>query len=108
MAVGLVNVSLRGDVLEGSVAAVMVEDVFRAWESAGAAHYGHSLPHAGRTLTGSGDGRKVEVNVVGDHEIEVAVTVVVNPRAPCAPRLAGPSYTGFLRYLGEDSILIVE
>src|SRR4029077_6316940 len=108
MAVGSVDVSFRGDVLERAVAAIVVENILRSGESAGAAHHGHSLPHAGRTLTGSGRGREVEVDVVGDHEIEVAVAVVVNPGAPRAPRLAGPSYTGLLRNLGEDAVLIMK
>ena len=60
------------------------------------------------TLAGSGRGRKVEVDIVGDHEIEVAVAVVVDPRAPRAPRLAGPRYARFFRHLDEDAILIVK
>src|SRR4029077_6289430 len=79
MTVGSVDVGFRGDVLERAVAAIVVEDVLRAGKSAGAAHHGHAFPHAGRTLAGSGSGRKVEVNVVGDHEIEVAVAIVVYP-----------------------------
>src|ERR1700675_4905926 len=108
MAVGSVDVGFRGNVLERAVAAVVVEDVLRAGKSAGAAHHGYSFPHAGRTLAGSGRGRKIEVDVGGDHESEVAVPVVVNPRAPRAPRLAGSGYTRFLRHLGEDAVLIVK
>src|SRR5713226_4161437 len=108
MAVGSVDVSFRGDVLERAIAAVVIENILRAGESAGAAHHRHSFPHAGSTLAGSWRGRKVEVDVVGDHEIEVAVAVVVNPRAPCAPRLAGPCYARFFRHFGEDAVLIVK
>src|ERR1700716_784852 len=108
MTVGSVDVGFRGDVLESAVAAVVVENVLRAGESAGAAHHRHSFPHARSTLAWSGSGRKVEVDVVGDHKIEMAVTVVINPRAPCAPRLARPSNTRFLRHLGEDAVLIVK
>src|ERR1700675_2137389 len=108
MAVGSVDVGFRGNVLERAVAAVVVEDVLRAGKSAGAAHHGHSFPHAGRTLAGSRRGRKIEVDVVGDHEIEVAVAIVVNPRAPRAPRLAGPRYARLFRHLGEDTVLIME
>src|SRR6266436_2478035 len=108
MAVGSIDVGFRCDVLERAVAPVVVEDVLRAGKSAGSAHHGHSFPHAGRALTGSGSGRKVEVDVVGDHEIEVAVAIVVNPGAPRAPRLAGPRYASFLRHLGEGAVLIMK
>src|ERR1700675_2817758 len=108
MAVGSVDVGFRCDVLERSIAAIVIEDVLRARKSAGAAHHGHSFPHAGRTLAGGWRGRKIEVDVVGDHEIEVAVAVVVNPRAPCAPRLAGPRYARFLRHLAEDAVVIMK
>src|SRR5437868_15116126 len=108
MAVCSVDVGFRGDVLEGAVAAIVIENVLRAGKSAGAAHHGHSFPHAGRTLAGSWRGRKVEVDVVGDHEIEVAVAIVVNPRAPRAPRLAGPSYARSLGHLGENAVLIMK
>src|SRR4029077_256887 len=47
VAVGLVDVSLDGDVFEGSIAAIVVEDIFCAGQALRSAHYGRAFPDAG-------------------------------------------------------------
>ena len=66
MAVGFVDVRFFGDVFEGAVAAIVVEDVAGWRETHWAAHYWDAFPDAVRAIAGSGGGGDVEVDVVGD------------------------------------------
>ena len=96
-----------GDVFEGAVAAIVIEDIFCGGQTLRAAHHGSAFPHAGGALTGSGRGREIEVDVVGDHEIEMAVAVVVDEGAAVAPGFAGASDAGFFADVGEGAVTIV-
>src|ERR1700722_6699859 len=86
----------------------MVENIFCGGESARAAHHRHALPYAGRTLAGGGRCGEIEVDVVGDHQVEVAVTIVVNPCTSCTPCFSGSSYARFLRYFNEGAMLVMK
>src|SRR5439155_11683383 len=50
---------------------------------------------------------QVEIDVVGDEEIEFAVTIVVDKRAASVPTLAVPAHAGFVGHIGERAIAVI-
>ena len=66
-----------------------------------AAHYRDTLPEAVGAFARAGRGCKIKVDIVGDHEIEVAVAVVVDEGAAGAPGFAGARDAGFVADFGE-------
>ncbi len=50
---------------------------------------------------------EIEVDVVGDDEVELAVAVVVDEGAAGAPLLAGACDSGLLGYLFEGAVALV-
>ena len=69
---------------ECAVAVVVVEDVFAAVEAGRAASHGDALVSAVGFFR-SGRGLEVEVDVIADEEIEMAVLVVVEEGAAGVP-----------------------
>ena len=107
MAVGLVDVGFRGHVFKGAVAAVVVENVFRRRQSSRAAHHRRALPDARRTIARSRRRREIEVNIIRDNQVELAVAIVVNERATAAPRLARSADSSLVGHIGEDAVIVV-
>ena len=107
MSVGAVDVRLGGDVFERAITLVVVEDILRARQSARAAHHGNSLPHTVRTLPRCGSGGQIKVHVVGYHQVEFAVTVVIDKGAARAPGFSRTHNPSFLGNLGEDAAFVV-
>ncbi len=107
MAVGLVDVGFRGDVFEGAVAAIVVEDVLRRRQSSRAAHHRRALPDARRAVSRRRRGREIEVHVIGDDEIELAVAIVVNEGAAASPSLARSADARLVGHIGEDTVIVV-
>jgi len=79
-AAGFKDAGFFGDVGERAVAVVAIEDVGIACEAARATHDGNAFPLAERRAVGSGFLR-VELDVIADEEIEIAVAVVVEKGA---------------------------
>src|SRR5664279_6109079 len=98
---------LDGHVLEGAVAPVVIQDVLVVWQSARAAHHRSTLPHARRPVSRSWGCGHVEINVVRNEKIEVAVAVVVHKGAACAPLLAIASNSGFRAHQFEYTVIVV-
>ena len=65
-----------GDVGEGAVSVVVVENVFATLQAGGTASYLNAFVRAASCF-GERCGLDVEVDVVGDEEVEMAVAVVV-------------------------------
>ncbi len=107
VAVGVLEAAGFADVFELSPAEVVVENVRRAGQAAGTAHDGDALPHAAEASAGLGSCREIEVDVVGDDEIEFAVAVVVDEGAAGAPFFAGAGDSGLLGYLFEGAVALV-
>src|SRR5229473_3114309 len=93
-AVGLQDAGFFADVAERSVAVVVIENVFAAVESRRA---------------GFGDrcGLQIEIDVIGDEEIEVAVAIVVDESAAGVPALASARDARFFADIGEGVVAIV-
>src|SRR5262249_13762452 len=82
-----------GDIGEGSVAVVVIKNIVSKGQAAGAAHDGDFLPDAEVAFAGLGGFRQVEIDVVGDEQIEVTVPVVVEEAATGAvPDAAGGKF----------------
>src|SRR5438034_5047819 len=50
---------------------------------------------------------QIKIDVVGDEEIEFAVTIVVDKRAASVPTLAVPAHAGFVGHIGERAIAVI-
>ncbi len=107
VALGVLESAGLADVFELSCTEVVIQNVRRALEAAGAAHDRNTLPDASRGLAGRWRVREVEVNVVGNGEIQLAVAVVVDEGTAGAPLLACSSDASLLGYLLECSIALV-
>ena len=107
MAVRTVDVRFHRDILERAVSAIVVENVLLSGKAARATHHRYSFPHAGRTFARRRRSSYVEVDIVGHHEIELSVAVVINERAAVAPGFAVSGYPRLLADLGEGAVDVV-
>ena len=79
------DAGLLGNIGEGPVAVVVVENVGVAGKAARAAHGGHALPLAEGRVIADGGFVGIELDEVADEKIEMAVAVVIEERAARAP-----------------------
>src|SRR5216683_2966269 len=107
MPVGLIDAGFGSDIFENAVAKIVIKNIFRPRQAAWAAHHRHAFPHAGGPLAGSGRGGQIEIDVVGDEQIELAVAVVVNKGAAGAPGFSVAGNLGFLADVGEGAVAVV-
>ena len=104
---GFGEAALDRDIFELAVAEVVIEHVRRPLEPARTAHDGHALPHAAGSLAGLGHVLDVEVDVVGDGDVELAVAIVVDEGAAGAPLLAGAGDAGLFGDFAESAVALV-
>ena len=105
---GVPHAGFLADVGERAVAVVVIEEIFSAGEAGRSAGYDDAFVGAG-TFFGERSGFQVEVDVVGDEEIEMAVFVVVDPGAAGVPARfgAGLEEAGAFGDVGEGAVAIV-
>src|SRR4051812_27679392 len=106
MAVRLVDVGFRSDILKGAIAEAVIQDVLRAGQAAGTAHDGNAFPDTGWPITGGRRGSQIEIDIVRGDEIEIAVAIVIYERATRAPCFTGTRHPGLLSDFGEDATII--
>src|SRR2546429_505327 len=104
MPVGLVDVSLSGDVFKCAVAAVVIENVLGASQSARTTHHGNALPDAGWPISWRWRSRQIEIHVVCDHQVEAAIAIVIDESTSCTPGFAGPRYAAPRRDFGASGL----
>ena len=95
-----------GHVRKRAVAIVVVEDVGVAVQSGRPARYHHGFIEAGSAL-GNWRRLQIEINVVGDEEIELSVAIVIEEGAACSPADSLSSDSCFLAYIGEGAVAVV-
>ena len=76
-------------------------------EAARTAHDGGALPGAAGGFAWGGGFGEVEVHVGGDHQVELAVAVVVDEGAAGAPLVSGAGDAGLLGDFLEGAISLV-
>ena len=103
---GVPHAAFLRDVGEGAVAVVAVEDVFATLQTGGAAGYLNAFVGAAGGF-GKGGGLDVEVDVVGDEEVEVAVAVVVEERAAGVPSGLRLQEACFGGDIGEGAVAVI-
>ena len=86
---------------------VVVKNVLRALKSTGTAHDRNAFPHAGRTLSRCRRSGKIEVDVIGDHQVQQPIAIVIHECATGAPGFPVARSSRLFSDFGEDSILIV-
>ncbi len=105
---GFQNAGFLRDVGKRAVAVVVIEDVRVAGQSARAAHRRNAFPLAQRGLAAFH--RRfcgIELDVIADKKIEMAVAIVIDPGAARAPARFFAIQAGFFRHVGERAVAIV-
>jgi len=105
-AVGVEDAGFFGDIGEGAVAIVVIENIFSAKQAGRAAGDHDAFVKAG---AGFGDGRgfQIEINIIGDEEIKMAVAIVIHEGAAGVPALASAGDAGFFADVGESAVAVV-
>ena len=85
VAVGAIDVRLCRDVFKCSIAAIVVKNIFRSGQSARPAHHRNALPDARRTLSRCGSSRQIEVHIIRNDQIKMAIAIVVDERTSGSP-----------------------
>ena len=84
----------------------MIEDVFAALQSGRPAGDHHGLVKA-RARFRHRSGREVDIDIVGDEEVELAVAIVIDERAASVPAFAVSGDAGLLADVGEGAVAVV-
>ena len=95
-----------GDVLERAVALVAIERVLATRKARRPAGHRHAFVSA-QPRVGCGRGGEIEVDVVGDEQVETAVAVVVDERRARSPSEPRVLQAGALGQLGKRSVAVV-
>ena len=95
------NARLLGDVGKGAVPIVVEQGVPAFRQTAGTAHHRQPLPDAIGIGAGSRRGAQVQIHVVGNEEVHVAVAVVIQESAARAPAGARHRQFGLGGYVGK-------
>ena len=86
---------------------IPVQDVGAAGEAERPARHRDLVVAAIRALPRTRRRRRIEVDVVGDEQIEAAVAVVVEEAAAGAPALRRSRHAGLLGHVGERAVAVV-
>ena len=84
----------------------MVQDVGVAVQSGRSARHHHGFVETGAALRHR-RGFQVEVDVVGDEEVEFAVAIVIDESATCGPAGSHARDSGLLADVGEGAVAVV-
>ena len=84
----------------------MVENVLSALQAGRAAGHHHAFVETGAGFR-DGRGGQIEIDVVGDEQIEFAVAVVVHESAAGVPALAVSGDAGLFADVGEGAVAVV-
>src|SRR5262249_38801171 len=106
-AAGVQNAGFFGNVRERTGAVVAVEDVGVAGEAARGAPDGDAFPFGEGGAVGVGSFGEIELDVVADEEIKMAITVVIEEGAACAPTVRFVVDASLLRDVGEGAVAVV-
>ena len=104
---GFQDAGFLRDIGESSVAVVVIENVGVAGETARAAHDRNSFPLAKRLARGRRSFCGIELDVVADEKIQMAVAIVIEPGAARAPADLLVVDAGFARDIGERAVAVV-
>ena len=103
----VLNAAGLADVLKLAVPQIVVEGVGCARQAAGSAEGRHPFPNAVACLAGSGRVCQVEVDIVRNHQVQLAIAIIVNKRAAGAPLLSGSGHSGYFREFPKSSVSLV-
>ena len=95
-----------GNVGERSISVVVIQNILAALQSRRPAGDHHAFVEA---RTGFGHGRRgqIEIDVVGDEQIELPVAIVVDEGAASVPALAFARHASLLADIGERAVAVV-
>ena len=107
MAARLCDAGALRHIGEGTVAIVAVQQIGSAFQPARAAHHGDAFPLAVLVAARLWNGFLVEDDVVGDEQVEIAVTIVIEKRATGPPAPARCRKAGLLGPVFERPVPLV-
>ena len=84
-AAGVEDARFLRDIGKSAVAVVVVERVMGRGQSLRAAHNWRAFPEAGRHLAGFWRPAQIQIDIIGDEDVQLAVAVVIQERAAAAP-----------------------
>src|SRR5262245_17736143 len=96
--------ALLRDIDESSVAFIPIEKILSGRQSARAAHDRNSFPHAKLTAAFGRSFIEVEVDIVGDKEVQVSVPVIIQKSAARAPACRFEHQPGALRDIDKTAL----
>ncbi len=100
--------SFHRHILKRPVPAIVVQRIRSVLQPARSAHHGNALPHARSPLPRERRGRDIKIHVVCNHQIQLAVPVVVHERASRSPCLFRSSNASFVTHVLKYSVIIAE
>ena len=103
-----IDVCLDRDIFEGTVAAIVIQNIFRARQAMRIAHDRDPLPDTGSSLRGCWRAQQIEIYIVGHDQIKQAITVVVDERAPRTPGFSCSGHSSFIPDFGEHTFLVMK
>src|SRR3954470_4912910 len=92
------------DISKSSARAVVVQSALSACEATGTAKDTQAFPGAVRIGPRQRGVFQIELNVVGDEQIQVAVAIVIQKSAASAPLLACDGQSNLLGYVFEAAV----
>src|SRR5205823_6152663 len=105
-AIGFEDAGCFTDVGKCAVTVVVIQNIFSAVEPWRTASH-HDAFVQTRAGFGYGGGLQIEIDVIRDEKIDVAVAVVVDESAACVPALAASGHAGFLANVSEGAVPVV-
>src|SRR6266849_5088651 len=104
---GLVDMSLGGNIHEGPVTAILIQNILRARQTTWSAHHRHALPNARTSLARGWSSGQIESHIICHHQVEATVTIVVNESTPGTPGLSRSCYASLFGHFGENAMVIM-
>src|SRR4051794_41180009 len=96
-----------GNIFKRAVAAIAIQQIRAAAEALRATWDWDLAITAIKGRSGLGRARRVEGHVVGDEQIEMAVAIVIQETAACAPAVFDARHACLLRNIREGAIAVV-
>src|SRR5258708_6353811 len=107
VSIGLIDVSLGGDILESPVTAILIQNILRARQTPWSAHHRHALPHAGTSLAWAWSSGGIEIHIICHHQVEKPITVIVNKSTAGTPGFTCSGHASLFGNFGEDAMVIM-
>src|SRR5207248_6000375 len=105
-AVHLGDAGRLGDISESSIPVVVIENVFSAGQSRWTASNSQALVET-RSGFGHRRRRQIQIDVVGNEQVKIAVAIVIHKGATCSPTRGLSGDSGFVTDIRKRAVSII-